>query len=180
MARRIILKEDGLGSGNTPSGYKFIGYNNNSLSERLSNGNINPIGGSLSDVKTLTVNLNLTQINNLSGATVSVPFSSFDAVSGESISILTTNTLFYVNSDGITFSTGITGGLRLNSGTSSVLWTSSQASIQTDGTYIGSGSATSLQKLIPNGDFYLSTNSPISGGGTNSQISVTFYYQTYI
>lgn len=51
MATRIILKDNNIGSTNPPSGYKFIGYNNDdALSERLSNGNINPIGGSLPNI----------------------------------------------------------------------------------------------------------------------------------
>lgn len=45
MARRLILKEDQLTSGvNPPVGYKSIGYNGLTFSERQSDGDIVPIG----------------------------------------------------------------------------------------------------------------------------------------
>lgn len=47
MARRILIKEDFLNSSSNPSpGYKFIGYNGSTFSERQSDGDIVPIGGS--------------------------------------------------------------------------------------------------------------------------------------
>jgi hypothetical protein len=46
MARKIILREDGLsGSPNTPSGYKFIGDSEGSISEKVG-ATVSAIGGS--------------------------------------------------------------------------------------------------------------------------------------
>lgn len=58
MARRLILKEDQLTSSfNPPVGYKSIGYNGLTFSERQSNGDIVPIGGSNTNTNEWTYDL---------------------------------------------------------------------------------------------------------------------------
>jgi hypothetical protein len=45
MARKIILKEDGLaGSGNSPSGYSYLGKNGSTLSEKIG-ATVSEVGG---------------------------------------------------------------------------------------------------------------------------------------
>ena len=60
MARRILFKEDSLiNLANPPSGYKFVGYNVGTFSERQSNGDIIPIGsGSNSEIPPMNYYLN--------------------------------------------------------------------------------------------------------------------------
>lgn len=181
MATRIILKDNNIGSTNPPSGYKFLGYNNDALSERLSNGNINPIGGSLSDIKSITTTLNKSQINNLHTATVSVPFESFDATAGESIIILTSNLTTEINNDGTPFSTGLQGSVRILDIENSVVGVAAgQSPIQNGGVYFGNSSAGTIVKSIPDSGFSLISPAEITGGGNNSFISIKIYYQTFI
>lgn len=46
MARRLLFKEDQLlTSSNPPSGYKFVGYDSGTFSERQSDGDVVSIGG---------------------------------------------------------------------------------------------------------------------------------------
>jgi hypothetical protein len=46
MARKILLKENGLDSSVAPLGYKLIGYDDVTFSEKQSDGDVVPIGGS--------------------------------------------------------------------------------------------------------------------------------------
>lgn len=58
MARRLILKEDYLNTSSNPSsGYKFIGYDGLTFSERQSDGDVVPIGGSNTNTNEWTYDL---------------------------------------------------------------------------------------------------------------------------
>ena len=45
MAKRIVLKENGVSGYNPPPGYRFIGFSGITFSNLDSSGNINEIGG---------------------------------------------------------------------------------------------------------------------------------------
>jgi hypothetical protein len=62
MARKIILKEDGLnGSGNSPSGYKYLGDNAGTISQKVGP-TVSGIGGAVSEYTETIVNISSAQI----------------------------------------------------------------------------------------------------------------------
>ena len=64
MARKIVLKEDGLtGTSNTPSGYRYVGYDGTTISEKTG-ATVSAIGGGDTSVYT-EVTINNTQIASM-------------------------------------------------------------------------------------------------------------------
>ena len=180
MATRLILKNNKIGTTNPPTGYKFIGYNNNALSERLSNGDVNLIGGSLSDVRIATITLNASQISGLFTTPITIPFSSFiDASAGQSIFLLPHNGIWDINNDGTPFVIGSGRSIRISNSDGKVILLADQTSIETGGIYFGNGTSNTLQRSIPNTEYTISCNAEITGGGTTASITINLYYKLY-
>lgn len=93
MATRIILKDNKIGLTNPASGYKFLGYNNDALSERLSNGDINPISG------TSYIELTYVELKSLSDSSRLVKGQTYKITDFNTINPLHGYSLLYNNTD---------------------------------------------------------------------------------
>ena len=104
MARKIILKEDGIGDSNAPSGYRYVGYYGTTFSERSSS--------ELSFLKTTGVSGDYLPLagGTMSGDIFMSPTTQIKSSSGAA-SISLENTTFSIsktsNFKGVTYSTGL-------------------------------------------------------------------------
>lgn len=100
MARKIILKEDGLNNTtNTPSGYKFLGYDGESLSDKRG-ATISLIGGGSSNLSNTLLTGNLSGTSSIYMQSTDVININTTATASAGIIFSESNDYVYLASDG--------------------------------------------------------------------------------
>lgn len=171
MARKIILKEDGLNNTtNTPSGYKFLGYDVESLSDKRG-ATISLIGGGSSNLSNTLLTGNLSGTSSIYMQSTDVININTTATASAGIIFSESNDYVYLASDGYWTDGNNSGVFASNDGYFSLFGGDWTTSFEGDATFAGFHAGNSLWSVYIGSDGKGGDSFMVSNGNSGGVIS---------